>query len=64
MPSNLSWAPNGQLFIIGNNKEVKLSNFYKTYYKAIALVKEQVKEIILGLELNFNINIIRDNLNY
>jgi hypothetical protein len=50
--------------MVGNNKEIKLSDFYKTYHKAITLVKKQVEEIILGLKPSFNINIIRDNLNY
>jgi hypothetical protein len=49
--------------VVGNDKEVKLSDFCKTYHKAIALVEEQVEEMMVGLKPNFNINIIRDDLN-
>ncbi|KAH7144670.1 hypothetical protein DER46DRAFT_580593 [Fusarium sp. MPI-SDFR-AT-0072] len=63
MPSNLSWAPDGRSFVVGNDKEVKLSDFCKTYHKAIALVEEQVEEMMLGLKPNFNIDVVRDDLN-
>ncbi|KNB04693.1 hypothetical protein FOXG_19373 [Fusarium oxysporum f. sp. lycopersici 4287] len=63
MPGNLSWAPDGRSFVVGNDKEVKLSDFCKTYHKAIALVEEQVEEMMLGLEPNFNVDVVRDDLN-
>ncbi|KAL5611084.1 hypothetical protein FOBRF1_007201 [Fusarium oxysporum] len=63
MPGNLSWAPDGRSFVVGNDKEVKLSDFCKTYHKAIALVEEQVEEMMLGLKPNFNLDIVRDDLN-
>ncbi|KAJ9413224.1 hypothetical protein FOXG_15161 [Fusarium oxysporum f. sp. lycopersici 4287] len=63
MPGNLSWAPDGRSFVVGNDKEVKLSDFCKTYHKAIALVEEQVEEMMLGLKPNFNLDIVGDDLN-
>ncbi|KAH7150626.1 hypothetical protein DER46DRAFT_689065 [Fusarium sp. MPI-SDFR-AT-0072] len=63
MPGNLSWAPDGRSFVVGNDKEVKLSDFCKTYHNAIALVKEQVEEMMLGLKPGFNIDVVRDDLN-
>ncbi|PNP52709.1 hypothetical protein FNYG_15809 [Fusarium nygamai] len=63
MPGNLSWAPDGRSFVVGNDKEVKLSDFCKTYHKAIALVEEQVEEMMLGLKPNFNVDVVRDDLN-
>ncbi|KAJ4032987.1 hypothetical protein NW756_014038 [Fusarium oxysporum] len=63
MPGNLSWAPDGRSFVVGNDKEVRLSDFCRTYHKAIALVEEYVEEMMLGLRPSFNINDIRDDLN-
>ncbi|KAL7755555.1 hypothetical protein ACKLNR_014653 [Fusarium oxysporum f. sp. zingiberi] len=63
MPGNLSWAPDGRSFVVGNDKEVRLSDFCRTYHNAIALVEEHVEEMMLGLRPSFNINDIRDDLN-
>ncbi|KAH6974033.1 hypothetical protein EDB80DRAFT_831381 [Ilyonectria destructans] len=41
IPGNLSWAPGGRSFVIGHDREVKLSDFCGTYHKAIKLVHEQ-----------------------
>lgn len=63
MPGNLSWAPDGRSFVVGNDKEVKFFDFCRTYHKAIALVEEQVEEMMLGLKPSFNVDVIRDDLN-
>jgi hypothetical protein len=50
--------------VVGNDKEVRLSDFGRTYYKAIKLVEEQVEEMMLGTRPSFNIDDIRDDLSY
>ncbi|EXA31287.1 hypothetical protein FOVG_17411 [Fusarium oxysporum f. sp. pisi HDV247] len=62
MPGNLSWAPDGRSFVVGNDKEVRLSDFCRTYHKAITLVEEQVEEMMLGIRPSFNVDDIRDDL--
>ena len=62
IPGNLSWAPDGLSFKIGHDKEVRLSDFCGTYHRVITLVHEQVKEMMLGIELKIDINDIRDDL--
>ncbi|EXK24209.1 hypothetical protein FOMG_19053 [Fusarium oxysporum f. sp. melonis 26406] len=41
VPGNLTWAPDGQSFTIGDDKKVLLSEFCETHHKAVATVQEQ-----------------------
>jgi hypothetical protein len=38
VPGNLTWAPDGRSFTIGDDKQVLLSEFCETHYKAVAIV--------------------------
>ncbi|KAJ0133676.1 Uncharacterized protein HZ326_23264 [Fusarium oxysporum f. sp. albedinis] len=62
IPGNLSWDPDGQSFTIGHDKKFKLSEFCATHSKAIKLVQERVDEMMLGLEVDINIDEIEDDL--
>lgn len=62
MPGNLSWDPDGQSFTIGHDRKFKLSEFCETHRKAIKLVQERVDEMMLGLEVNINMDEIQDDL--
>ena len=62
IPGNLSWAPDGRSFTIGDNKEVHLSEFCGTHHKVMTQVHEQVGEMMLGWEPNIDMSTIRDDL--
>ncbi|KAM5528478.1 hypothetical protein FOXYSP1_18959 [Fusarium oxysporum f. sp. phaseoli] len=62
IPGNLSWDPDGQSFTIGHDKKFKLSEFCATHSEAIKLVQERVDEMMLGLEVDINIDEIEDDL--
>ncbi|KAH7137795.1 hypothetical protein EDB81DRAFT_655871, partial [Dactylonectria macrodidyma] len=62
IPGNLSWAPDGHSFTIGDDKKVQLSEFCETYHKALAQVHEQVNEMMLGWEPSIDLSTIRDDL--
>ncbi|CZS75075.1 unnamed protein product [Fusarium graminearum] len=62
IPGNLSWDPDGQSFTIGHDTTFKLSEFCATHCKAIKLVRERVDEMMLGLEMDIDIDEIQDDL--
>ncbi|KAH8656365.1 hypothetical protein BGZ61DRAFT_486596 [Ilyonectria robusta] len=62
IPGNLSWAPDGRSFTIGDDKKVQLSEFCETYHKVMAQVHEQVNEMMLGWDPSIDLSTIRDDL--
>ncbi|QKD56923.2 uncharacterized protein FOBCDRAFT_140860 [Fusarium oxysporum Fo47] len=64
VPGNLTWAPDGQSFTIGDDKKVLLSEFCETHHKAVATVQEQVDEMLLGWQPDIDVSAIRDDLTY
>jgi hypothetical protein len=61
-PSNLSWAPDGLSFTVGNNKKVRLFDFCTVHHTALTQVKEQVNEMMLGWEPTVDLLAVRDDL--
>jgi hypothetical protein len=62
VPGNLTWAPDGRSFTIGDDKKVLLSEFCETHHKAVAIVQEQVDEMLLGWQPDIDVSAIRDDL--
>ncbi|KAH7459229.1 hypothetical protein FOMA001_g20149 [Fusarium oxysporum f. sp. matthiolae] len=62
IPGNLTWAPDGRSFTIGDDKKVFLSEFCETHYKAVITVQEQVDEMLLGWQPDIDVSAIRDDL--
>ncbi|EXL65654.1 hypothetical protein FOPG_18126 [Fusarium oxysporum f. sp. conglutinans race 2 54008] len=62
VPGNLTWAPDGRSFTIGDDKKVLLSEFCETHHKAVATVQEQVDEMLLGWQPDIDVSTIRDDL--
>ncbi|OAQ57815.2 DEAD/DEAH box helicase domain-containing protein [Pochonia chlamydosporia 170] len=62
VPGNLTWAPDGHSFTIGNAKVVRLSEFCTTYQAAISNVQERVAEMMLGWQPEVDLSQVRDDL--
>lgn len=62
VPGNLTWTPDGRSFTIGNDKKVLLSEFCETHHKVVAIVQEQVDEMLLGWQPDIDVSAIRDDL--
>ncbi|PNP60709.1 hypothetical protein FNYG_14562 [Fusarium nygamai] len=62
VPGNLTWAPDGRSFTIGDEKKVLLSEFCETHHKAVITVQEQVDEMLLGWKPDIDVSAIRDDL--
>lgn len=62
IPGNLTWAPDGRSFTIGDNKRVLLSEFCETHHRTVTTVQEQVDEMLLGWQPDIDVSAIRDDL--
>ncbi|KHO10690.1 hypothetical protein MAA_11741 [Metarhizium robertsii ARSEF 23] len=62
VPGNLTWAPDGHSFTIGNAKVVRLVEFCTTYQAAISNVQERVAEMMLGWEPTVELSQVQDDL--
>ncbi|KAH7231095.1 hypothetical protein BKA59DRAFT_497663 [Fusarium tricinctum] len=62
IPGNLTWAPDGRSFTIGDNKKVLLSEFCEIYHRTVTTVQEQVDEMLLGWQPDIDVFAIRDDL--
>jgi hypothetical protein len=60
--SNLSWAPDGQSFTIGDNKKIRLLDFCTIHHRALTQVTEQVNKMMLGWDQTVDLAAIRDDL--
>jgi hypothetical protein len=58
----LSWAPDGLSFTVSNNKKIRLLDFCTVHHTALAEVKGQVDEMMLGWEPVINLLAVQDDL--
>ncbi|KJZ68947.1 hypothetical protein HIM_11663 [Hirsutella minnesotensis 3608] len=61
IPANLSWATDGRSFTIGNNKEIKLTDFSTMHHNAISKVQDMVREMTLDWRPAVDLSVIQDD---